>query len=158
MRDKGCNLNRSYIDVVSVDKYQGAFFDTVAPYYYYLKTHAPTNYQQRGLVPLVASKINSQPLSAATVAGRLPAYFEYAAYENQTCNLPLGPTGATRLFDGCPVWAIVGWPGVDYTVDDYVGIFDPTSEPIRDAWHAQRQVIRADQVGSVFSAVDAVLE
>lgn len=158
MRDKGCNLNRSYIDVVSVDKYQGAFFDTVAPYYYYLKTHAPTNYQQRGLVPLVASKINSQPLSAATVAGRLPAYFEYAAYENQTCNLPLGPTGATGLFDGCPVWGIVGWPGVDYTVDDYVGIFDPTSEPIRDAWHAQRQVIRADQVGSVFSAVDAVLE
>lgn len=158
MRDKGCNLNRSYIDVVSVDKYQGAFFDTVEPYYYYLKTHAPTNYQQRGLVPLVASKINSNPLSAATVAGRLPAYFEYAAYENLTCNLPLGPTGATGLFDGCPVWAIAGWPGVDYTVDDYVGIFDPTSEPIRDAWHAQRQVIRSDQMTDIFSAIHAALE
>lgn len=158
MRDHGCDLNQSYIDVVSIDKYTGTFFDSVEPYYYYLKTHAPTNYQQRGLVPLVASKINSNPLSAATVAGRLPAYFEYAAYENQTCNLPLGATGATGLFDGCPVWAIAGWPGVDYTVDDYVGVFDPTSAPIKDAWHAQRQVIRSDQMPGIFSAIHAALE
>jgi hypothetical protein len=158
MRDKGCNLNRSYIDVVSVDKYQGDFFDTVEPYYYYLKTHAPTNYQQRGLVPLVARKINSNPLSAATVAGRLPAYFEYAAYENQSCNLPLGPTGATGLFDGCPVWAVTGWPGVGYTVHDYVGFFDPSSEPIQDAWRAQRQLIRSDQMPGISSAINVALE
>ncbi|WP_129777984.1 hypothetical protein [Peristeroidobacter soli] len=158
MRDHGCDLNKSYLDVVSIDAYQGPFFDEVEPLYYYLKTHAPTNYQQRALVPLVGSKQAPNALAPASVAGWLPAYFEYAAYENQTCNLPLGPTGATGLFDGCPVWLIAGWPGVHYTVDTYVGFFDDTSEPIRDAWRAQRQIIRADHSGAISSTIDAILE
>jgi hypothetical protein len=162
MRDKGCNLNRSYIDVVSIDVYTHPFFDTegAEPLYYYLKTHAPTNYQQRGLVPLVGSKFGSDPVSATTAAGWLPAYFEYAAYENLTCNRPLGPTGATGLFDGCPVWAVLGWPGVSYTIVEhgFVGFFDLSSAPIKDAWHAQRAVIRSDQMPDIFSAIHVALE
>ncbi|MFC4313669.1 hypothetical protein ACFPN2_31640 [Steroidobacter flavus] len=157
MKDHGCDLNRSYIDVVSIDDYQGAFFDEVEPLYYYLKTNAPTNYQQRGLVPLVGSKVAPGTPTPATAAGWLPAFFEYAAYENRSCNLPLGPTGVTGLFDGCPVWIVSGWPGVHYTVHDYVGFFDSTAAPIRDIWRAQRQIIRADQAGAIFSAVDDIL-
>jgi hypothetical protein len=162
MRDKVCPfaLNDTYIDVISIDYYEGPF-DQVQGDYHWLRTHAPTNHQQLGMVPFVGSRTGVNPVAPATAASWLFAYYEYAAYLNQTCNLMLGPKGVTGLFDGCPVWAIVGWPGVDYPIpyenQTYIGFLDPTSAPIRDAWRTQRQVIRSDQMVSILSPLDLVI-
>jgi hypothetical protein len=162
IRNDACTfaLNDTYIDVISIDYYEGPF-DQIEGDYYWLKTHAPTNYQQLGLVPFVGNRTGQNAISPATAASWLFAYYEYAAYHNQTCDLPLGPTGVTGLFDGCRVWAITGWPGVDYSLvyptQTYVGFYDPTSAPIRDAWRIQREVIRSDQVVSILSPLDLVI-
>lgn len=149
------SFNQSYIDVVSIDYYQP--FSDVKPYYDWLKANPATNYQQRALVPLVASKQAPNAIAPETAAAWLQGYFDYATTENQTCDLPIGRTGVTKVGDRCSVWIVTGWPGVDYSVDNYVGFYDPSSAPIREAWHSQRRITRSDRIG-MFDAFDVPME
>jgi hypothetical protein len=121
-------FNRTYIDVISED-YYNADFALVQPFYDVVALYRATPHQQFALVPGVFSAPQSQ-------LGALQEYFDYANSANQSCNLPLGPQGITGIYDGCPVWVVMGWLTLNYS--PYVGILvEPASQAILNVWQAE---------------------
>lgn len=102
-------LNQPYIDVISMDNYNGYFADNLATDYQWLIDNAATPYQQLALIP--GTFCSNDDCSRAMY---LQGYFDYANLNNQSCNLSLGPRGVTGYYDGCRVWIVMGWlSGID---------------------------------------------
>jgi hypothetical protein len=146
MMDGFCTLNNSTIDVVSMDKYQVPFAGStsclvpqerascVQPYYDWLVTHRAYPGQQIALIPGTFAD-STQGDDAQTQALRLQGFFDYAA-KNQSCNVPLGNTGATGRADGCLIWTVIGF-GAHQGAGIMIGEDDPGGEPIQQLWRAQ---------------------
>jgi hypothetical protein len=153
MRDSVCPqpLNQPYIDVISVDAYYRPFddphpnsgLDYVKEYYDWFVSYPATPQQQLALVPGTFYRegpgvpvVQSIPSEQAAY---LQGYFDYANNANQTCNLPLGSRGVTGSYDGCRVWAVMGWlaPNLKDGNTQYVGEQDPTAGPIAADWRAE---------------------
>lgn len=142
-------FNEPYIDVVSMDIYFVNFQPALSERYQFLYEHRPTPYQQLALVPGVftGGHDSNHNQNGAQAAARLLGFFEYAASMNQHCDLPLGPTGITGSYDGCPLWMIVGFTGGVAPVSDapgYLPIDNPASILVFDAWQAAFAVRRVD--------------
>jgi hypothetical protein len=148
---KGCQLNVWYIDVISIDLYYVDFTPALSDRYQYIYTHRPTDYQQLALViPTFTQGTTSSGMSPQTAAqgvARVTQYLNYAATMNQTCHLPLGPTGSTQIYDGCPVWIVSGFlsgsiPPADDTA--LLPIDHPSSLDVLNAWQSKFAVPRTD--------------
>jgi hypothetical protein len=122
-------FNRPYIDVISTDWYDSYFDGDLQQFYITVREQAATPHQQVALFPGVFSAPTSQ-------LSYLQGYFDYATTANQTCNLPLGPQGITGIYDGCPVWIVMGFLSADDGTA-YKGLLDPASQAIRTAWEAE---------------------
>jgi hypothetical protein len=153
--NRGCSYNESYIDVISIDYYWADFDPSVRQQYEYIYTHRPTSYQQLALVvpvftggttPADSWRPKPPTQTTAQAVARLPQYLAYAAEKNQTCNLPLGLAGATRIYDGCPVWAVAGFKGGEPPNDDtaLLPIDTEASLPILNKWQEKFSVQRID--------------
>lgn len=127
------NVNRPYIDVISVDIYHTWFDQGVKRYYDWLDTHRAKPDQQMALVPGTFYRQGKD--NPSIQASYLYGYFDYANNANQNCNLPLGSRGVTGYFDGCRIWMVMGWLAFNWT--EYKGLRDPTSAPIADVWKNQ---------------------
>jgi hypothetical protein len=153
MRDTTCPaanpmgiLNGSYIDVVSMDKYEMPFAGTtsclvfqqpagcVQPYYDWLIANRAYPGQQIALVPGIFAN-NSTAGNVETQASRLQGFFDYATSQNQACNTPLGNTGITGHADGCLVWMMIGF--APHQNSNGIGEDDPGAEPIQQVWRAE---------------------
>jgi len=145
-------LNKSYIDVISLDRYLVAFEPAVKQYYDWFAANRAKSDQQVGLIPgtfYIDGRSANQPGYVLTQASYLQAYFDYANDMNQICNLPLGSRGSTGRFDGCPVWMVMGWLGGNHTQDGvtYIGELDQSSTAISNVWRGQLALpIRSDLV------------
>jgi hypothetical protein len=95
----GCPFNRPYIDVVSLDIYH-RLFDDVSVYYEYLIDHPATPYQQLAFIP---GTFTDQQQNAVRAKTFLADFLFAADLYNAHCDLPLGPTGVTGMYDGCRV-------------------------------------------------------
>jgi hypothetical protein len=140
-----CPYNQPYIDVIATYDYYINFDPTLTLKYRWLKQHRATPYQQFALVPGTFTHLPKQ--DGAAGASRLSGYFEYATIENQTCDLPLGPTGATGIYDGCPIWIIHGWTAGTKSPADatfIVPLDHPQSALIHDRWQAAFVIPRRD--------------
>jgi hypothetical protein len=152
MMTEACSFNESYIDVVSMDMYYNNFNTRVRRRYEFLSTHRPTGHQQLALVVPVFTagtppSSRFSPQTAAQGVARLTEYLAYAARKNRTCRLPLGPTGITGTYDGCPVWAVAGFMGgVAPPADDtaLLPIDNPASARIFGKWQEKFAVERID--------------
>jgi hypothetical protein len=125
-------FNKPYIDVISADWYD-MDFSNIKPFYDYLAANPAKPDQQLALIPGVFSAPHNQ-------LSYLQGYFDYANSMNQTCNLPRGGRGFTGIYDGCPVWIVMGWLSGDWQGSNtalYKGMFDPASQPIAAAWEAE---------------------
>jgi hypothetical protein len=140
MQDSNCPLPlRSFIDVISLDKYNVPF-SQVQPYYNWIVAHRSRPQQQLALVPGVFHQALPTWTNPSIAAGYLQAYFNYANSMNSTpADLPM-------------VWLVAGWPGLgdDWNGDvgnGYVwhGIFHPTSYPILNAWNQQFAQLLVDR-------------
>jgi hypothetical protein len=123
-------FNRPYIDVISTDWYDSYFDDDLRQFYITVREQAATPHQQVALFPGVFSAPTNQ-------LSYLQGYFDYATTANQTCDLPLGPQGITGIYDGCPVWIVMGFLSGDYNGAVYKGLLDPAAQAIRTAWQAE---------------------
>lgn len=133
------NVNRPYIDVISVDIYYKRFSRDVKKYYDWLVTRRAKPDQQVALIPGTFYRLGVKD-DQKNQAGYLQEYFDYANASNENgCNLPLGERGATGHFDGCPVWIVMGWLAQNHPEGDlvYIGERDPTSWQIANAWQTQ---------------------
>lgn len=118
-------FNGSYIDVLSDDDYNN---DIYASWYDLVYFDPVKPSQQAALIPGVFSAPNNQ-------LSYLQSFFQFANSLNQTCNLPVGSHGITGIYDGCPVWIVMGWmTGVD---GSYTGIFENGSASILAAWQSE---------------------
>jgi hypothetical protein len=143
IRDEGCPFNQPYIDVISMDIYDVAFQPTLGNLYHFLFEHRATTYQQLALVPgTFTGGANNQ--TGASGASRLSGFFAYAASMNQRCDLPLGPTGMTGSYDGCPVWMVAGWIGGVTPTGNYFPIDNPASVLVFNRWQTEFAVQRVD--------------
>jgi hypothetical protein len=136
--DPSCTprLDDNYIDVVSFDDYTKPFNTTV---YQWFIDHAPTNSQQLALVP--------GTYCTSSCNNNLQAYFDYAEAKNLSqdktklnCKLSLGARGITGIYDGCRVWAVIGFLAGEDALGGtvYHGELNPTqSTTIQNAWRAQ---------------------
>lgn len=146
----GCFFNQSYIDVISLDAYYVDFTPTVRDLYEFIYTHRPTDYQQIALViPTFTGGTpgpNRSPQTAAQGVARLTQYLDYAASKNQTCHFPLGPTGVTGIYDGCPVWIVSGFLSGSTPPNDpaLMPLDHPASVQVFNAWQAKFAVQRID--------------
>lgn len=141
------NVNKPFIDVISVDIYNTAFATGVQSYYDWLSTHRARPDQQMALVPGTHFRIGSGGYSAASQAALLQGYFNYANTANQYCSLPLGGRGRTGIFDGCPVWIVLGWLAYNHSESGvtFKGERDPTSWQIADVWQGElARPVRSD--------------
>ena len=134
-------INRDYIDVISVDNYDVDFSPTVNNYYVWLTNpiHSVSASQQIALLPPTHLKIGiTDPTTQANVVQH---YFDYANTQNQSCNLNLGPRGKTGSYDGCRVWIVLGFLAGDATVNgvEYAGMLDPRVQntQLDTAWHQE---------------------
>lgn len=123
-------FNRAYVDVISYDDYGHYLSSTI---YDYIAANRATPSQQLALFPGVFT----QPANQSSQLPYLSSYFNYADNANQTCNLPLGSRGSTGIYDGCPVWIVMGWMTGDY--EGYRGMLDGSSvsQPILTAWQTE---------------------
>jgi hypothetical protein len=153
-----CSLkfNDWYIDVISLDQYEG--FESVRHYYDWLllsTTNRATPYQQIALIPQVFHLDSPSKPTPAAVALDLQQFFDFAQFTNRTCNYPIGRVGRTGSADQCPLWIVAGFAGVDYSWTEggqtYVGMFVESASPIKSAWRAERNLQRRDQLGRVIS-------
>jgi hypothetical protein len=118
-------FNRSYIDVMGLDDYNN---DVDEPWYNLVLAYPLYPSQQAALIPGVFSAPTNQ-------LSYLQSFFQFANSLNQTCNLPVGSRGISGIYDGCPVWIVMGWmTGVDGA---YNGIFVSGSASILAAWQAE---------------------
>jgi hypothetical protein len=132
LTQQGLTLNEPYIDVISIDDYGVPFVPDVQQYYNFLVENPAKPDQQLALIPGVFSApVHQGPL--------LASYFGYADSMNQACNLPLGSRGVTGIYDGCPVWIVMGWLSGNYTDGNtqYVGMLDTRSATIAAAWEGE---------------------
>ncbi|MFL6600231.1 MAG: hypothetical protein ACJ8R9_02790 [Steroidobacteraceae bacterium] len=137
-------LNKSYIDVISVDIYGRQFGANVKWAYDWFLNNRATPHQQVALIP---GTFYGAGVSADAAASYLPGYFDYANSANQHCDLPLGDRGITGNFDRCPVWIVMGWLSGNYPpgTTQYVGELDPTAGKIQDKWRGELGLpLRAD--------------
>lgn len=143
-RDDGSSpppdVNRPYIDVISVDIYYTPFNTAIKAIYDQWVMFPAKPDQQVALIPGTFYREGKD--HPATQASYLQGYFDYANNANQNCNRPLGSRGQTGSFDGCPVWIVMGWLSHNATEDgvEYIGERDPRSAPIADVWQAQLAV------------------
>jgi hypothetical protein len=148
----GCELNVWYIDVISIDTYHVDFTPIVRDHYEYILTHRPTDYQQVALVVPTFTQgtprsIIGSPQTAAQGVSRMTEYLNYAASKNQTCHFPLGPTGATQIYDGCPVWIVAGFTSGSTPPGDDTALLPmdhPASIDVLNAWQSKVAVRRTD--------------
>ena len=138
-------LNGSFIDVVSMDKYRVPFAGgtsclvpqepgaCVQPYYDWLIANRAYAGQQVALIPGIES-LNSPSNDVQIQASLLQGFFDYAT-QKQTCNLPLGNTGATGHADGCLVWIVIGFTPHDSL--PYIGENDPGGQPMQQVWRTE---------------------
>jgi len=140
-------FNRTYIDVVSADWTDDGNNNDIAtaqPFYSVVAANRPSSRpdQQLALLP----GVYHAPVDQLT---HLQGFFDYANQTNTdpntgqlSCNLPLGPRGVTGIFDGCPMWIVVGWFSGNITVGNttYVGMLDPASALIKQAWETERAI------------------
>jgi hypothetical protein len=135
------SLNGPYIDVVSLDEYIDDFVTTVRPKYDWLLAHPGYSGQQLALVPGAFVHPSGLGSSAIAQAQILEEYFDYATTMNRSCNFPLGNTGVTGVFDGCPVWLVAGF--LYQSIQDcpscqpFLGLADPAAGPVQAAWLAE---------------------
>ena len=125
-------FNRAYIDVISEDYYSIGSVG-VNSFYTIVASYPAKPDQQLALIPGVFSAPKDQ-------AQWLQTYFDYANNLNQTCNLPLGSRGFTGIYDGCPVWVVMGWESAVFTDASnttYVGMLDPRSATVAAIWRAE---------------------
>jgi hypothetical protein len=150
MRSQGCSFNKSYIDVISMDFYYVDFTPALSDRYQYIYTHRPTDYQQLALViPAFTGGTpppGRSPQTPAEAVARMTQYLDYAAKMNQTCHLPLGRTGITGSYDGCPVWMVAGFLSGVRPPDDpaLLPIDNPASKLVFDAWQSKFAIQRID--------------
>jgi hypothetical protein len=140
-------FNRTYIDVVSADWTDDGNNNDIAtaqPFYSVVAANRPSSRpdQQLALLP----GVYHAPVDQLT---HLQGFFDYANQTNTdpntgqlSCNLPLGPRGVTGIFDGCPMWIVLGWFSGNITVGNttYVGMLDPASASIKTAWETERAI------------------
>jgi hypothetical protein len=142
------NVNKPYIDVISVDIYTRPFGTYVQPYYDWLKTHRAKPEQQMALVPATHHHPNDSVALRLNIAFDLDSYFSYANDANQSCDLPLGSVWRTGIFDGCRVWMVMGWlAGIQEGDDDgtFIGLRASGSELIANEWKTElAQPLRSD--------------
>jgi hypothetical protein len=125
-------FNRDYIDVISADWSADGGNNNIAsvqPFLSLVAANRPNSSQQLALIPGVYSApVDQLP--------HLPGFFDFANQMNQAqgCNLPLGTRGVTGVFDGCPVWIVLGWYSGTIADHTYVGMLQPGSELIKQAW------------------------
>jgi hypothetical protein len=142
----GCPFNRPYIDVVSLDIYH-RLFDDVSVYYEYLIDHPATPYQQLAFIP---GTFTDQQQNAVRAKTFLADFLFAADLYNAHCDLPLGPTGVTGMYDGCRVWMVAGWIGGVQSPGDAPGIHPidhPDSRILFDYWQAQAAIPRINPSG-----------
>lgn len=147
IRDEGCSLNEPYIDVVSMDIYGIDFANSaLSALYQFVYEHRPTSYQQLALVAGTFTMEGQDPTEIQSQALRLQGFVDYAASMNQSCELPLGPTGVTGFYDGCPVWMITGFTGGVTPVPEepILPIDHPNSLPVFNAWQNAFAIRRVD--------------
>lgn len=141
----GCPLNQPYIDVISMDVYGRDFYPKINRLYQKLYKHRATPHQQLALVPGTFTG-GYENQTGEEGASRLSGYFKFAGRMNRRCNLPLGPTGPTGVYDGCPVWIVAGWIGGKTPYHEkphyYAPIENPDSKPVLDAWEKQIAIPR----------------
>ena len=127
-------FNQTYFDVISTDWYGQHWVadTTIQAFYDVVAQNRATPHQQVALVPGVYS---SGPFGSQQQY--LQDYFTYANTSNQNCNLPLGPQGVTGIFDGCPVWLVMGYLSGSGDGHGSVGILMPASENIKAAWETE---------------------
>jgi hypothetical protein len=132
------NVNKPYIDVISVDVYRKSFSSGLKRYYGWLAAHRAKPDQQLALIPGTFYRQGKD--KPTTQASHLRGYFDYANNANRKCNLPLGTRGLTASFDGCPVWIVLGWLAHNHTEGgiEHVGERDKRSAPIAKIWQSQR--------------------
>jgi hypothetical protein len=140
-------FNRAYIDVISADWTDDGNNNDIAtaqPFYSVVAANRPNPKpdQQLALLP----GVYHAPVDQQT---HLQGFFDYANQTNTdpntgqlSCNLPLGPRGVTGIFDGCPMWIVVGWISGTVTVGNttYVGMLDPASALIKKDWETERAI------------------
>jgi len=146
-----CDLNKPYIDVISMDVYGEPFYPvlnerSISELYgdlYFNHRHSP--YQQLALVP---GTFTSSKQSGQNAADWMSGYLVYAYYMNQECNLPLGPTRITGIYDRCPVWMIAGWMGGTRVLTEgsmnYYPIDHANSAWVFNAWQSAFAVPKVD--------------
>lgn len=141
-RDEGStaplDVNRPYIDVISVDIYHEPFNTGIRAVYDLWALLPARPDQQVALIPGTFYRLGKD--NPARQASYLQDYFDYANNANQNCNLPYGERGVTGNFDGCRVWMVMGWLAENYSEGGtfFVGMRDPSAAPIAVAWRAQR--------------------
>jgi hypothetical protein len=138
-------LDAPYIDVVSLDDYQvgsatADFLTVVKPYYDWFIAHPAYPGQQIALIPGTFVGRGTDP---ATQAKNVEEYFDYATSMNQSCTFPLGSGFVTGIYDGCPVWLVVGFVYND-TPDGYIGLSDPAAAAVQAAWGTELSNWRVD--------------
>jgi hypothetical protein len=138
--NSNCDLNQSYIDVISMDEYGVEFDNTIRNRYDNLyANHRHSPHQQLGLVPGTFTG-GYKDQKAEDQARRLRGHLQYAYNMNQRCDLPLGPSRITGIYDRCPVWMVAGWSGgkEDFHEDGYTfrHIDHPASRDVFDAWQS----------------------
>jgi hypothetical protein len=140
-----CPFNQPYIDVISMDIYGIDFWPKIDKLYRKLYKHRATPHQQLALVPGTFTGGWEQQ-TGEEGASRLSGYFKYAARMNRRCNLPLGPTGPSGIYDGCPVWIVAGWIGGERPLDEdprtYIPLDNPASKLVFEAWQEQIAIPR----------------
>jgi len=144
------DLNKPYIDVISVDRYEVDFDANLKPYYGWWSANPAKPDQQMALIAGTfyrAGQPANQPGGVLQQASLLQHYFDYADTMNHSCDLPLGSRGRTGTFDGCPVWIVLGWQAEDSSQGGttYVGLRNSNAAPIATAWETQRaKLLRRD--------------
>ena len=145
MRAENCpfRINDWYMDVVSMDIYEVPFNNQVRSHYDWLFANRPTAYQQLALIPGTFRVYGANVVNATLAADWVSQYFDYANHMNASCTLPIGRTGVTKSFDGCPIWLVAGFSGDANTHQEqspgvhWVSLLDPSSFWIRGRWRAQ---------------------
>jgi len=144
-------LDQSYIDVISLDKYNVPF-SSVKPYYDWLAAYRPKNSQQLALVPGTFYIESPNYLDPYYPASWLQGYFDYANSMNSVG------------WDAPMVWLIAGWPAGDGSDPYYPGdigggniwrgIFTPYAGQIATAWRRQFLSQRVDNFAGVVEYLD----
>jgi len=134
------NVNRAYIDVISVDIYRVDFVSVVKPYYVWLEAHRAKPDQQMALIPATHHRSGDTAAIRMGIAVTLYDYFDYADEANESCDLPFGSRGLTGSFDGCRVWMILGWLAQNHSEAGigYIGARDPAAGQIATVWQSRR--------------------